>query len=246
MLLCGGFQLGIPELGLSEQVQAGDLWLCSGRVEEVRYRHQPHTTMRGLSLDIPVHVLDQWREQLPQRFSRNLDALLSRDPAVCMRLTHHRPTISRLATRLLAQSCSDVCDELRLESQALDILAVFLGLDISAEETRRHCGGSRRSVAIDEAVDILCSEWVDPPTIAALARRVALNECYLKTGFRQRLGMTIGEYVRKLRMQKALELLETGEHSVLEVALMVGYSCPGHFSGAFRQFHGRLPSNCIR
>ncbi len=74
------------------------------------------------------------------------------------------------------------------------------------------------------------------------ARRVGVNECYLKKGFREQMGMSIGSYIRQLRMTKALEMIETGRYSVLDTALFVGYSNPGHFSAAFKKFNGHLPS----
>lgn len=57
-----------------------------------------------------------------------------------------------------------------------------------------------------------------PPTISAMARRVGINESYLKNGFRAQVGCTIGEFVRQKRMKKAMELIESG-HSILETAL---------------------------
>eukprot|EP00831_Metopus_contortus_P037919 TRINITY_DN29868_c0_g1_i1.p3 TRINITY_DN29868_c0_g1~~TRINITY_DN29868_c0_g1_i1.p3 ORF type:complete len:113 (-),score=28.07 TRINITY_DN29868_c0_g1_i1:84-422(-) len=58
----------------------------------------------------------------------------------------------------------------------------------------------------------------------------------------KRQGLSIGAYVRKLRMEKALEFIESGQFSILQVALYVGYSNPSHFSEAFKRYHGRLPS----
>ena len=49
---------------------------------------------------------------------------------------------------------------------------------------RRHDNGYRRR-RIDEAADILNSEFARPLTIAEIARRVGLNECYLKRYFRR-------------------------------------------------------------
>ncbi len=100
----------------------------------------------------------------------------------------------------------------------------------------------RIRTAVDEAVDILHREWSDPPNISTLARRVALNECSLKKEFRRQTGMTIGGYIRRQRMTKALEFIETGRYSILETALFVGYSNPSHFSAAFKKFYGHLPS----
>ena len=53
--------------------------------------------------------------------------------------------------------------------------------------------------------------------------------------------MTIYEYILKCRMERAEELLLTGDYGVAEVAYEVGYDYPANFTHAFRRFHGRLP-----
>ena len=76
-----------------------------------------------------------------------------------------------------------------------------------------------------------------------LARRVGLNECYLKRHFRQRTGLGIAAFVRQQRMACALALLESGPCAVQDVARHVGYQSLGHFARAFRAAHGCLPSD---
>lgn len=53
--------------------------------------------------------------------------------------------------------------------------------------------------------------------------------------------MTIPQYLRKLRMERAAELLRSGKYNVTEAALEVGYSSLSHFSQAFCQTMGRCP-----
>ena len=97
--------------------------------------------------------------------------------------------------------------------------------------------------AVDDAVDILRAEFARAPSIAELARRVGLNECYLKRHFRQRTGLGIAAFVRQQRMACALALLESGPCAVQDVARHVGYQSLGHFARAFRAAHGCLPSD---
>ena len=54
--------------------------------------------------------------------------------------------------------------------------------------------------------------------------------------------MTIPQYVRKLRMERAAELLKSGRFNVTEAALEVGYSSLSHFSQAFCQTMGCCPA----
>jgi AraC-like DNA-binding protein len=53
---------------------------------------------------------------------------------------------------------------------------------------------------------------------------------------------TIPQYLRKLRMERAAELLKSGKYNVTEAALEVGYSSLSHFSQAFCQSMGCCPA----
>jgi AraC-like DNA-binding protein len=53
--------------------------------------------------------------------------------------------------------------------------------------------------------------------------------------------MTIPQYTRQLRMERAAELLRSGNFNVTEAALEVGYSSLGHFSQAFHETFGCCP-----
>ncbi len=158
-------------------------------------------------------------------------------PAVC----HQSADVMRIARELIHTRRQPLSDNLRFESLALDLLFRFLTLEDPAANSYMERAGKIRA-AVDEAVDILHRERNDPPSISALARRVGVDECYLKKWFRQRMGMPIGAYICQQRMTRALEMIETGRHSILKTSLFVGYSNPGHFTTAFKKFYGRLPS----
>ena len=53
--------------------------------------------------------------------------------------------------------------------------------------------------------------------------------------------MTIPQYTRQLRMERAAELLKSGKFNVTEAALEVGYSSLSHFSQAFHYMFGCCP-----
>ena len=91
------------------------------------------------------------------------------------------------------------------------------------------------------ARDILLKDLSDPPTIAALARRVGLNECKLKQMFKGGFQTTIYGFVQKERMRRAKTLLEEGM-TVSQTASALGYVNFSHFAAAFQKHYGVLPS----
>jgi AraC-like DNA-binding protein len=105
---------------------------------------------------------------------------------------------------------------------------------------------SREVARIHEARDYLAQHYAKPPNIAELARRVGLNRTKLKETFRQILGFTIYEYIVQLRMERAAEMLVTGDYDIAQVAYAVGYEYPANFTAAFKRHFGQLPRNWKR
>ena len=90
-------------------------------------------------------------------------------------------------------------------------------------------------------------EQLDHPlTIRELSRKVAMNECYLKKGFKALTGKTIHEFQGELRINKAKKLLQQEGQSVSDVANTLGYSSISHFSTAFKKATGLKPCELLR
>lgn len=85
----------------------------------------------------------------------------------------------------------------------------------------------------------------NPMTIKELSRKVAMNECYLKKGFKALTGKTIHEYTQELRIAKAKELLKKDGISVSDVANILGFSSISHFSTAFKKATGMKPCELL-
>ena len=85
----------------------------------------------------------------------------------------------------------------------------------------------------------------EPITIKELSRKVAMNECYLKKGFKEMFGTTIFDFYQGQRMEHARYLLYEKGLSVTEVSLMLGYSSISHFSTAFKKHTGLKPCELL-
>ncbi len=93
----------------------------------------------------------------------------------------------------------------------------------------------------ERARGLIETEFVEPPSLQEIARRVGCSPSYLSRIFSGVVGMSIPQYIRKCRILKAAELLSAGRHNVTEAAFAVGYSSLGHFSTAFREITGCCP-----
>jgi AraC-like DNA-binding protein len=93
--------------------------------------------------------------------------------------------------------------------------------------------------------EILIQHIGEPITIKELSRKVAINECYLKKGFKELFGTTIFDFYQSQRMEHARYLLYEKGLSVTEVSMMLGYSSISHFSTAFKKHTGLKPCELL-
>lgn len=98
---------------------------------------------------------------------------------------------------------------------------------------------------IVKAREVLIQHIGEPITIKELSRKVAMNECYLKKGFKEMFGTTIFDFYQSQRMEHAKYLLYEKGLSVTEVSLLLGYSSISHFSTAFKKHTGLKPCELL-
>ncbi len=98
---------------------------------------------------------------------------------------------------------------------------------------------------IVKAREVLLQHIGEPLTIKELSRKVAINECYLKKGFKELFGTTIFDFYQSQRMEHARYLLYEKGLSVTEVSVLLGYSSISHFSTAFKKHTGLKPCELL-
>ncbi len=131
-----------------------------------------------------------------------------------------------------------------IESKFLQLL---LCIEDEAQDTSQDCSNCKflsrpeERDKIERALAYLNDSIGQTITIPSLARRVGMNECYLKKGFKELYGKTIFMHLQEQRMQRAKVLLQE-ERSVTEVASEVGYASLSSFSSAFKKSVGVLPT----
>lgn len=98
---------------------------------------------------------------------------------------------------------------------------------------------------ISLARDVLLQHIGEPLTIKELSRKAAINECYLKKGFKEMYGTTIFDFFQSQRMEHAKYLLYEKGLTVTEVSASLGYSSISHFSTAFKKHTGIKPCELL-
>ena len=102
------------------------------------------------------------------------------------------------------------------------------------------------NVVIERAKEYINEHYAKDITLDDVADCVSLSTVYLSRYFKQITGENFINYLSKVRMEKAMELLGDSRYKVYEVSQMVGYQSIKYFSGIFRRHTGLLPSDYRR
>jgi AraC-like DNA-binding protein len=98
-----------------------------------------------------------------------------------------------------------------------------------------------------DSVAVRARAWIDehlfePFRIDALVEHCHASESTILRAFRKNTGVAPVVYMRRRRLEHALQLLESGRYAVTEVATRVGYDNPSAFAAAFHKQFGVTPS----
>lgn len=83
-------------------------------------------------------------------------------------------------------------------------------------------------------------------TISVLADEIGYDKKYLSSVFKRKKGITFTNYLKGLRIRRAVFYMEEGVNSVKNVALLSGYSDPLYFSKVFVSEMGITPKEFIK
>ncbi len=135
-------------------------------------------------------------------------------------------------------------DQLAIAGECKTLLMRFMHESVPLLRYREGGRGTRSQLAVNEATQILDREYAKPDVLTGLHERVAVSENHFRTTFRRAMGMTPGQYVLRVRMRHARDLLGSAANlTIKQVAARMGYDDPFYFSRVYRQFWGHPPSD---
>jgi len=137
---------------------------------------------------------------------------------------------------------------LRSESQETDTVATLaiegLTFELAAEISRCAIGGGERTPAkwLSRVKDFLHAHFSESLTLTDLATVGDVHPVHLAREFRRYYRCTIGEYVRRLRIEFACSELAGTNIPLVEIGLAAGVVHQAHFSRSFKQITSMTPA----
>jgi signal transduction histidine kinase/AraC-like DNA-binding protein/ABC-type sugar transport system substrate-binding protein len=97
------------------------------------------------------------------------------------------------------------------------------------------------SLLVKQVVAFIQQNYTQPLSRKQIADAVGVSENYLSQIFRQELSISPLDYLTRLRIQQAKELLAHSHKSVTQVAVQVGFNDSAYFSRVFHKLTGCSP-----
>ncbi|MDQ0873659.1 AraC-like DNA-binding protein [Paenibacillus sp. V4I3] len=113
------------------------------------------------------------------------------------------------------------------------------------KEQDRTIHGSAHYNAIEQTANLILSNYKNHFSIDELAKLADMSDSHFRLLFKKITGMTAIQYQNHIRINKAKDLLLSGECNVTEAALSVGFQDIYYFSRLFKKLTGANPSDYI-
>lgn len=141
---------------------------------------------------------------------------------------------------------NDILQAIQDSSTISTLRKVYIGLiQHYIASLDEHLQG-KENYAIQKVKSYLKAEYAGNVSLADIANRLGLHPSYVSTMFRQKTGQTFSEYLRTLRIDKAVEYMRLTNMKNFEIAQQVGYPDNAQFYRAFKQVTGVSPGDYKR
>jgi len=160
----------------------------------------------------------------------------------------NEPTIVQ-DTRLV-ELAARVYDEMRADSprSVSGLVIESIALEVLAQSARweRPRADRRPPAWLAQLQDFLVSDLAVVPDLATLAMIAGVHRVHVARAFRDHLGCTVGDYVRRERVRCACELLTATSVALSDVAIRAGFFDQSHMTRVMKRFLGVTPASLRR
>jgi AraC family transcriptional regulator len=208
-----------------ERYAAGSLVCRAGSV-----RFLPEAVVHETEIESPLRCLHVISE------SKVLDQLARKSVVPQKPMQIHGFSATWLANRLYAEfSRGDEASAMAIEGLVLEILAEMSRSDSSVDSLPRPNW-------LRHATEIVEARFLERLSLAEIASEVGVHYVHLSRQFHKYNRCTVGELIRRRRVQHASHLLAHTETPLAEIALICGFSDQSHLSFLFKRYMGLSPS----
>ncbi|MFC4321444.1 response regulator transcription factor [Litchfieldia salsa] len=232
-------------------VYGGNKIYSSSKVHKLKTGHEERTSSEiELKIDKVIFSLDRLNQEQVRKEIRNfLDSVESLSSPTD--ITH---SLHLLGIRLINYVVKDTSskNDLTLINELFELtnkLMTLNELKVAVYEWVNKVLKiikNKNNIQPTDTVD-LGKKWIGENldkniTIQKIAFQVHMNPTYFSEYFKSQTGETILDYVTRMRIEKAKELLLSTDLKIYDISIEVGYTDTKYFSKLFKKYYGEVPS----
>jgi AraC family transcriptional regulator len=100
----------------------------------------------------------------------------------------------------------------------------------------------KKPLWVKKIIGILHDKFSDKLTLTDLSNDLNIHPVHLSRDFPKHFQCTLGDYIRKLKIEKSLSLLSQKNNSLSDITFECGFSDQSHFTRCFKEINGINPS----
>ena len=116
-------------------------------------------------------------------------------------------------------------------------------IDVYTKFIKQQSAKKKTPAWVKELKQIIQDQIDSNLSLTNISKSLDINPSYLSREFSKHFDqLSFGEYIRKLRIEKAITLIQQNKYSLTEIAYLTGFSDQSHFTRIFKQHTGKSPS----
>lgn len=128
---------------------------------------------------------------------------------------------------------TDSCSRLAVDGLLAQAFAILL--------RQQSYEKSERPEWTKKVKEILHDNFSKTITLQHIADEINIHPVYLSSEFSKYFGVSFGEYVRRIKLEKARQMLMNTTHSMTDISYICGFADQSHFIRSFREVFGTTP-----
>lgn len=124
----------------------------------------------------------------------------------------------------------------------LDLLSLILEMKRLHSVPGKSMADTGKTATIKESIRYIRTNFTNHITLDDVAAHVGLNKYYLSHAFKEVTDTTVVHFINILRCNYAIQLMNSGNHSISEISDICGFDNPSYFTKVFKKYKGVLPS----
>lgn len=130
------------------------------------------------------------------------------------------------------------------EITELAVHSLILGTITKKEIIKK--GSAGQPCWVGKIIEVLNDRWNENFSLSGLSQAAGVHPTTISKHFPKYFSCTLGEYVRRLRVERSFSLIKQSNLSLTDVALECGFADQSHFIRVFKNLTGLLPSTFRR